>query len=245
MVGFQEERFSCAIAFALQSKIEVVIATVPVVDRPYLARMIGDIHLVERVGQSVGAEKGVCGACDHIEQNEVVCRVPNEDLAVVPSALHISLEFYFLENASFQVAQEKSRPFLGVTRDVAAVAESRGGPPRAAGARDLGQLTDSPNGVVPQVENPKGFRTVDLGKPDLATRELLDVTHHFLFERGFQGIVPFTQDLCLIAVAKNRASVEQFPDDQACVEVIQEKVTIGGARYRPDPDLAPGKGDGC
>ena len=125
MVGFQEKGFACAITLVLQSEIEVIITTVPVVDRPDPAGIICEIHLPERVGQCVGAEKSVGHPPDDIEQNEVVGRVSNQDMVVVPPSLQIALDFYLLEDASFQVAQEKSRPFLGVARNVAALTESR------------------------------------------------------------------------------------------------------------------------
>ena len=67
MVGFQEKGFASVITLVLQSEIEVVITTVPVVDRPDPAGIICEIHLPERVGQSVGAEKSVGHARDDIE----------------------------------------------------------------------------------------------------------------------------------------------------------------------------------
>ena len=41
--------------------------------------------------------------------------------------------------------------------------------------------------------------------------------------------MPHTQELCLIAVAKNRTCIEQFPYDEAVIEVIKETVTVGRA----------------
>jgi hypothetical protein len=122
MVGFQG--CSRAVTLVLQSEMKSS-STVPVIDRPDPAGSICDIPSAEQFGQSVGAEKSVGRARNYIEQNEVVGRVSNQDMAVVPPSLQIALDFYLLEDASFQVTHEKGRPFLDIVRNVAAVAESR------------------------------------------------------------------------------------------------------------------------
>ena len=91
MVRFEQKGFTCLIALSFQGEIEVLIMTVPIVDRPDLAGIVCNIHLAKRVSHHVGAKQIFGRARDDIEHNEIGGWISNENLALVPPPLHITL----------------------------------------------------------------------------------------------------------------------------------------------------------
>jgi hypothetical protein len=61
----------------------------------------------------------------------------------------------------------------------------------AAGANYLRQLAYPADGIVSQIEHPVGVLPVDLGQGNLSAKELFCQSEELLFERAFEGRVPW------------------------------------------------------